>query len=119
MVKVLFDNTPVNRPKNTNKITLQLSGHAGQADIGHDIVCASCSILAYTVAQLVKNAEALGDLKSPAKIKLENGDAYISCKPNDDAYETILGIFMFAEVGYKLLAHNYPQFVELTSFGAE
>lgn len=119
MLRVIFENTPVNRPKGTNKLTLKLSGHAGQADIGHDIVCASCSILAYTVAQLVKNAETLGDLKSPAKIKLENGDAYISCKPTEDAYETILGIYMFAEVGYRLLAHNYPEFVKLTSFGTE
>ena len=119
MVRVYFDNSPVNRPKDTNRITLKIQGHAEQADIGQDIVCASCSILAYTVAQLVKNAEALGDLKTPAKIQLEKGDAIISCKPTNEAYETILGIFMFAEVGYKLLAHNYPKFVELTTFGAE
>ena len=117
MIKVTFDCSPVNRPKDTNKLELKISGHAGQADIGHDIVCASCSILAYTVAQLVKNAEVVGDLKTPAKIKLENGDAYISCKPTNEAYDTILSAFMFAEVGYKLLAHNYPQFVELIPFG--
>lgn len=117
MVRVYFDNSPVNRPKDTNKISLKIIGHAEQADIGHDIVCASCSILAYTVAQLVKNAEVAGDLKAPAKIKIEKGDAYISCKPTKEAYETILSAFMFAEVGYKLLAHNYPQFVKLSSFG--
>ena len=40
MLKVTFE-------QKENKLTLKLEGHAGQADIGHDIVCASASILAY------------------------------------------------------------------------
>jgi uncharacterized protein YsxB (DUF464 family) len=110
MLKVTFE-------KDENELTLRIAGHAGQADIGHDIVCASCSILAYTVAQLVNNADAVGDLKSPPEIKLESGDAVVSCIPTDEVYSTLLSIYMFAEVGYKLLAHNFPQFVELKSFG--
>ena len=101
----------------SNKLTLKIDGHAGQADIGHDIVCASCSILAYTVAQLVNNAEAVGDLVEAPEIKLESGNAIVSCIPSEEVYNTILGIYMFAEVGYKLLAHSFPQFVELKSFG--
>ena len=100
-----------------NKLTLKLDGHAGQADIGHDIVCASCSILAYTVAQLVKVAEAQGDLKNAPKVKLERGNAIIECEPTEEAYNGLLAAYMFAETGYNLLAHNYPQFVVLKPFG--
>lgn len=112
MLKVTFE-------KEEREITLKIKGHAGQADIGHDIVCASCSILAYTVAQLIKNADSIDDLQEPPVIKLDSGDAVISCIPTNEAYCTILGIFMFAEVGYKLLAHNFPQFVELKPFGTD
>lgn len=110
MLKVTFEDKD-------NKLTLKLEGHAGQADIGHDIVCASCSILAYTVAQLVKVAEAQGDLKNAPEIKLESGDGIVSCEPTDEARYGLLSAYMFAETGYNLLAHNYPQFVELKPFG--
>jgi uncharacterized protein YsxB (DUF464 family) len=112
MVKVTF-------VENDKRITLKIEGHAGQADKGHDIVCSACSILAYTVAQLVRTAKATGDLKAPPVINLENGDALISCEPWEHAYPTILSIYMYAEVGYKLLAHNYPQYVGLTPFGTD
>jgi uncharacterized protein YsxB (DUF464 family) len=101
------------------KITLTLKGHAGQADIGHDIVCASCSILAYTVAQIVKYEGDNGGLKAPPKIMLEKGEAVISCEPTEERYAEILHSYYVAEVGYTLLAHNYPQFVDLTMFGTE
>lgn len=112
MLKVSFE-------KDEMELTLKIEGHAGQAEKGHDIVCASCSILAYTVAQLVKNAEELGDLQEPPIVKLESGDALISCIPTKEVYTTILSVYMFAEVGYKLLAHSYPRFVELKMFGME
>ena len=109
MLKVIFK-------QKGNNLTLKLEGHAGQADIGHDIVCASASILAYTVAQFVKEAEANGYLKSSAEISLESGDAVVSCRPIDDMLIDMQNIYLFAEKGYHLLAHNYPQFVELKPF---
>ena len=112
MLKVTFE-------EKEGKLTLKLDGHAGQAAIGHDIVCASCSVLAYTVAQLVKVAEAQGDLKTTPEIKLESGDAIISCEPIDEAYSGLYAAYMFAEVGYDLLARSYPQYVELIPFGKD
>jgi uncharacterized protein YsxB (DUF464 family) len=102
-----------------NKLTLKLEGHAGQADVGYDIVCASASILAYTVAQFVKEAESRKDLKSPAELKLESGYAVMSCEPTDEMLIDMQNIYLFAEKGYELLAHNYSQYVELKTFGTE
>ena len=110
MVKITFE-------EKDNKLTLKIEGHAGQADIGYDIVCSSCSILAYTVAQLVTNAKGMKELKSHPEIKLEVGEGIISCEPTEEAYDAIKSAYLFAEVGYNLLAHNYPQFVELKPFG--
>ena len=112
MLKVTFE-------QRDNSLTLKIEGHAGQADIGHDIVCASASILAYTVAQFVKEAEGSGYLKSPAEIKLDSGDAVVSCEPTEEMLIDMQNIYLFAEKGYELLAHNYPQYVELKTFGTE
>lgn len=110
MLKVRFE-------QKGGSLILRLEGHAGQAEIGHDIVCASCSILAYTVAQFVKDAEASGCLKAPAEVVLESGHAVISCKPTDEMLIDMQNIYLFAEKGFSLLAHNHPQFVDLKQFG--
>jgi uncharacterized protein YsxB (DUF464 family) len=101
------------------KLTLTLKGHAGQAIFGKDIVCSAASILAYTVAQFVHTAEGKGELVLRPVIKLEEGDATVSCEPYAVSYATIKGMYLFAEVGFKLLANNYPLFVKLKEFGTD
>lgn len=96
-----------------DKLSLRLKGHAGYAEIGKDIVCSSASILAYTVASFVIEAEQRGDLFEDAEIRLESGDTVIECKPTEDAYEGIRHMYLFATIGYSILAETYPRFVEL------
>ena len=95
-----------------NKLSLRLEGHAGYAEIGKDIVCASASILAYTVAQFVMEAEHQGDLES-AEIRMDSGDTLISCEPTEDISLGMQNMYQFAKMGYALLQHNYPQYVRL------
>lgn len=112
MIKVSFS-----RDEGSKSITLKVDGHAGQANVGQDIVCASASILAYTVAQTLKYIYAQGGLKKKPHLKLGSGNALITCQPKDDYFGEVLQTYFVAEVGYNLLAHNYPQYVELTMFG--
>ena len=97
-------------------IRLTLKGHAGQAEHGQDIVCASASILAYTVAQIVKAMEHHGDLEGKPNIDLNEGDATIMCRCRDPKdFGELVHTFFVAHVGYALLAHNYPEYVSLES----
>ena len=98
-------------------LILTVKGHAGQADVGQDIVCASASILAYTVAQVVTTMRDEGKLKKKPNIRLESGDAVITCKPIKQFFAEALHTFSVAQVGYDLLHHNYPRYVQLTKFG--
>ncbi len=99
-------------------LRLKVSGHAGQADIGKDIVCSSASILAYTVAQIVKDMESEGKLANEPVIILKDANATITCVcKNDEAYSEAFSAYNVANVGYSLLAHNYPQYVELQTVG--
>ena len=97
-------------------IQMTMKGHAGQAEHGQDIVCASASILAYTVAQIVKAMEQHGDLEGEPTIDLNEGDATISCRCREaDVFGELVHTFFVAHVGYLLLAHNYPEYVSLES----
>ena len=103
--------------RDAETISLRVNGHAGQAAMGQDIVCASASILAYTVAQTLVYIDAQGGLKTRPRIKLKNGNAEIICKPTDEYAGEVLQTFFVAEVGYTLLSHSYPQYVDIKMFG--
>ena len=106
MIEVTFTETP-------QKLSLRLEGHAGYAEHGKDIVCASATILAYTVAQYVKYEDEQGTLKVPAVIKLESGDAEVSCEPKEEILKWLWDAYQFAKMGYLLLAKEYPKYVRL------
>ena len=112
MIKVKFAENKAN-----GSLSLKVKGHAGQAPEGHDIICASASILAYTVAQMVTDINSKGGLKKPPTVKLEKGDAVVTCHPKDETTAELLHTYFVAQVGYNLLAHNYPQFVEFKMLG--
>ena len=100
--------------RDKREASIQLEGHAGQAEAGKDIVCASASILTYTTAHIVEVMHRHGDFASPPIILLESGNATILCRANDDdIYAEVLHTFFVIQTGYRLLAHNYPQYVEL------
>lgn len=108
MIKITYSSG-----RDRRECSLWVKGHAGYAEVGKDIVCASASILAYTVAQEIKDMEARGQLAEPAFVEIENGDMAISCRAvDDDTYGEMLHTFYIANVGYRLLAHNYPDHVE-------
>lgn len=91
------------------KLSLRLEGHAGYAEVGQDIVCASASILAYTLASIV---DSFDDVKSV--IDLTSGDTTIECECEDaETYVKVANAYHYSQVGYALLAHNYPQYVRL------
>lgn len=97
-------------------IVLKVEGHAGQAEKGRDLVCASASILAYTVAQYVEYVDKAGGIKAEPRIEIEDGHMLIVANPTEEYLAEVLNAFFVAEVGFNLLAQNYPQYVELKLF---
>lgn len=111
MIKARFNETK------TGNISLSIKGHAGAAEVGQDIVCASASILAYTVAQLVKDYSASDMLKKKPTIMLKKGSSTVTCSPKNEYYDEVKHSFYVVLTGLSLLAHNYPQYVVLEMFG--
>lgn len=79
---------------------LSLQGHAYSGEPGHDLVCASASILVWTLA-------AARQVTAP-ELRLEAGDAAVSCKTPRRFDAPVTLIFDTICAGFALLAKNYP-----------
>lgn len=88
-----------------NRVTVE--GHAGSGPEGHDLVCASVSALALTLAgnvSYMEAQEAVWDVTT----KLEEGNAEIQCTPYRRYRDSVEQIFRSICVGFELLATKYP-----------
>lgn len=95
----------------------KVDGHAGQDNSGHDIVCSAASILAYTLAQTTRYIEEQDGFELKPIIQLNEGKAIVLVRPKEKYEGEVMQSFFTIEVGYSLLAQNYPQYVELKQFG--
>lgn len=89
---------------------LTVTGHADSAEPGHDLVCASASMLAYTLAANVANMADHGQVREPI-IKNEPGDAEISCNPRHNLKASVTLVFDSVCVGFALLQKDYPEYI--------
>ena len=94
-------------------VHMTLKGHAEVAPKGEDLICASATMLAYTVGQAVQFLFEQGKLQKKPKIHIRDGEAVVVATPTEDAYAETLHTFWVAQCGIHILAHNYPQHVKL------
>ena len=99
MINVIYE-------RDVNRVTV--TGHAHSGEVGHDLVCASASILIYTLASFARNTS---KAKQSHKLvlKLEEGDAVVSCKAKRPCKAAITLVFDSICAGFELLARNYPK----------
>ena len=99
MIKVIYY-------RQYNRVTVE--GHAGAGPEGHDLVCASASALALTLAGNVSYMEAQEAVHSVI-INLDSGNAEIQCTPYRRYKDSVQQIFRAICVGFELLATKYPE----------
>lgn len=101
-------------------LTFKTKGHANYSIKANDIVCASASMLMYTLAQNVKYEEAGGSLRHKPDVRIRKGNAAIvvSAK-DDDSFIRLSHLYCVIQTGYQMLARQYPDFVSVTMFGEE
>ena len=98
MIKVVYH-------RDINRVTME--GHAQSGEVGHDLVCASASILVYTLASFVENMKKARQAYNPTVV-LKEGDALISCEPPIRHKGAVTLVFDSICAGFELLAHDYP-----------
>ena len=84
----------------------EITGHAGWAEKGHDIVCAAASFLGITCANALERA---------AGVKTENktGDGYVSVRFPAESGEKAQTVMQVLRQGFLDLADTYPDYVKL------
>lgn len=97
-------------------LTLKVDGHSNYAEAGKDIVCASASILAYTVAQYAMYMFEKHQLKCMPTLNLVEGDTEITITPKSQHYVDGVHAYFLASIGYSLLAKSYPENVRYIGF---
>lgn len=91
---------------------LRVKGHAGYARKGEDIVCAACSILAYTLGQNARDLEK-SRIVEVNRCAIEEGEAAIDFAVIDRSKEAVVQLVMDSILrGYELLASNFPENVQ-------
>ena len=90
--------------------SLEVSGHAGYAEAGKDIVCAGASAL--TMA-LMQSAFANDDMNASYYIDNVNADIMVQCDPLEDARERCSQMFEIIMNGFRALCTDYPEYIRL------
>ena len=108
MVKIHFW-----QEKEKGSIHMKVKGHADTAPNGADLVCASATMLVYTVAQAMMFMYEQGQLEEKPHIKIREGKAVVIAKPKEDYFAEALHTFWVAQCGAHTLASNYPEAVSL------
>lgn len=82
---------------------LKMTGHAGSAPYGEDLVCAAASMLCYALAAQVQGC---------ADIRLEKGRACISARPKPEDEAAVNAAFDTVTKGFELLCEKYPEYIK-------
>lgn len=91
-----------------NRLTLQ--GHARSDEYGRDLICAAASALALTLKANVEHMAQSGCVADPI-VKLEEGNAEISCRPRARYRSSVRQTFMSVCMGFEILAQKFPEYV--------
>ncbi len=99
----------INITFNPDKLELTITGHAGAAENGKDIVCSAVSILAYTLARAID--ESKDTLEDVPVIEIDEGNVKISCTPKKVFLETIQRTYWTVLCGFEMLASSYSEYI--------
>lgn len=94
-----------------NGLTLTIKGHAQSAEKGKDLICASASMLFYTLVANIEQMEGVGKCKS--QIKALEGDAEVKVIASPSAHDEVTSVFNTIMTGYEVLSNEYPEFIKI------
>ena len=95
---------------------LVVTGHARSDEYGKDLVCAAASALALTLGANVGHMAAK-DYVTGYTVRLDPGDAEISCNPRTRYRESVKQVFMSICVGFEILADQYKDYISYSVRG--
>lgn len=97
------------------RLRMTVTGHAGYAPRGQDVVCAAGTMLIHTLAANIRRLDRTNPRRFYAtRIRLIPGFAWVEVHPRYDARITATLIFDAIANGFRVLAKSYPGYVKFT-----
>lgn len=87
---------------------LTVSGHAGYAEAGKDIVCAGVSVTAQSLAATLCQTEGV-----MCDVKKDTGMMFIVCRCDKRVKRYVDALFDMARTSFEMLAEEYPEHVKI------
>ncbi len=111
MIKAKFFNNHSNK-----KTGFEITGHAGYADHGEDIVCAAVSVLGYTALNAL--VEIAGLNKEDMQVEIRETEGFMKVLLQDEIIEgnssrDIQIILETLDVGIKTVIESYPEYITI------
>lgn len=100
--------------KDAHSFTLHISGHAGLAPKGEDLVCAAVSALVYGLDGYVTALEKEGFVLPDTRVQMSSGRAEICLCPESQAREQSGGAFALAAEMLAVLGKHFPENIHFT-----
>jgi len=98
--------------------SLEMEGHAGYAELGHDLICAAVSTLVAALKSYLDRLDGEGMLIQREESVLESGRAKMGALPEAQSADRLQGALELAECFLSLLEKNYPENIKFTdNFG--
>lgn len=91
---------------------LEVSGHAGSAPRGRDLVCAAASVLAITACREAQRLEGLGRLRIRC-LQIRPGWVQLCCHSRSGAEGAAEGVLETVLTGFRLLQQSCGAFLVL------
>ena len=101
MIRVRYD-------RREHRVTV--SGHAGYAERGEDILCAAASMLLHTLAGAVRGLSKRG-FAADIAVNLRTGAGEVVCIPEGEFGCVVTAVMDSIVLGFRLLAGDYPEYV--------
>lgn len=92
---------------------LTVTGHTGEGEEAHKLLCAAASALTYTLAAALIDLCAAGQITEP-DARLRPGDASLHCHSSHASRGAVLLTFDTVARGFALLASRYPDGINYT-----
>lgn len=99
MTKVIYE---------PEKYRLCIHGHAGAAPMGKDVVCASASILGWTLLGAAMDPE---EYHASYHLDEKTGLMDIRCEPEEQASIACRYLYEIIAYGFWMMADKYPDYV--------
>ena len=95
-------------------LTLAAEGHAGQAEAGHDIVCAGISALTEALALALEDDQKRGRVQADIRIDEKSGSLRVHAAPRFGQEMRIRAYYRMAMIGLKAIEDEWPGNIKIT-----